>query len=110
MALPVVSSATLNASTFSNKGGVLDTTGSAIINLGTGATLAFSDSSAIDWTGGTLNITGPFVSGISIRFGTTGNALTVDQLAKISATGCYKFTLDSNGYLKAQRGTMIMFQ
>jgi len=105
-----IASATLNASTFSNKGGVLDTTGSAIINLGTGATLAFSDSSAIDWTGGTLNITGPFVSGISIRFGTTGNALTVDQLAKISATGCYKFTLDSNGYLKAQRGTMIMFQ
>lgn len=105
-----IGSATLNAGTYSNKGGTLDVAGSSIINLGTGCSLAFSDSSAIDWAGGTLALTGRFVSGSSLRFGTTSNGLTDVQLAKISATGCYKFTLDSNGYLKAQRGTLIMFQ
>jgi autotransporter-associated beta strand protein len=104
-----IGSATLNAGIYSNKGGTLDPTGSAVINLGAGGTLAFSDSSAIDWTGGALAITGPFVSGSSLRFGTTSNGLTADQLAKISCTGYYKFTLDTNGYLKAQTGTLIMF-
>ena len=105
-----IGSATLNAGTYSNKGGTLDVSGSSIINLGSGCSLAFSDSSEIDWGGGTLALTGRFVSGSSLRFGTTSNGLTDVQLAKISAAGYYKFTLDSNGYLKAQTGTLIMFQ
>lgn len=105
-----IGSATLDAGTYSNKLGTLDAAATAVINLDAGATLAFADSSAIDWTGGTLKITGLFVTGVSIRFGTTVNGLTAAQLAKISAPGCFKFTLDANGYLKAQRGTLIMFQ
>lgn len=103
-------SATLDAGTYSNQAGTLDVAGSAVIKLGTGATLAFADSSAIDWAGGTLTLTGRFISGSSLRFGTNANGLTADQLAKISAAGYYKFTLDASGYLKAQTGTLIMFQ
>ena len=91
-----IGNATLDAATFTNTGGTLAVTGGATINLGTGATLAFADSSAISWTG-TLAITGTFVSGVSLRFGTTGGGLTTAQLALISGLGTV--SLDANGYL-----------
>lgn len=96
-----IGNATLDASTFTDTVGTLDLTSTARINLGTGAALAFANSSAIDWTGGTLSLTGTFVSGASIRFGTTGSGLTPAQLALISATGFTSFGLDANGYLTA---------
>jgi autotransporter-associated beta strand protein len=86
---------------FANTVGTLDATSSATINVGAGATLAFADSSAIDWTGGALNLTGTFVSGASLRFGTGSGGLTSDQLALISATGFGSFAVDANGYLTA---------
>lgn len=96
-----IGNATLNAATFSNSLGTLDVTSTAKINLGAGAALAFADSSAVDWTGGTLSITGTFVSGSSLRFGTSSTALTATQLAKISAAGITSFSLNSSGYLIA---------
>jgi len=79
--------------------GTLDVTAAATLNLGAGSTLAFADSSAINWSGGTLNLTGTFVSGTSLRFGTTNAGLTPTQLSQISATGVTSFALDANGYL-----------
>lgn len=94
---------TLDAATFTDLLGTLDVTAGATINLGAGAALAFADSSdpGLAWTGGTLTITGTFVSGASLRFGTSDTGLTDDQLALISAVGFSGFDLDANGYLIA---------
>jgi autotransporter-associated beta strand protein len=96
--------ATLNAETYTDTVGTLDVTGSATINLGSGAALAFADSSAVgggNWSG-TLNLTGTFVPGASLRFGDgTGTGLTATQLDAISASGWTDFSLDANGYLIA---------
>lgn len=81
--------------------GTLDVTAAATINLGTGATLAFANSSAIDWAGGTLAISGNFVSGSSLRFGTDQTGLTSTQLGQIAIAGLSNFALDANGYLTA---------
>jgi autotransporter-associated beta strand protein len=100
-----IGAATLNAVTFTDTVGTLDPTGAATINLGAGATLAFADSSAVDWTGGTLNITGTFVSGTSMRFGGTIGTLTSTQLSSITSNGYSSFNLDENGYLTATPNT-----
>jgi len=94
-----IATATLDAATFTDTVGTLDATGNATINLGTGAALAFADSSAIDWTGGTLNLTGTFVPAVSLRFGTTNAGLTPAQLLLITATGYSNFMLTEEGYL-----------
>jgi fibronectin-binding autotransporter adhesin len=88
---------------FGDTVGTLDPTAGATINLGSGATLAFAASNLIDWTDGTLNITGNFVSGSSLRFGdnVTQPGLTGDQLNKISAAGFTGFALDADGFLTA---------
>lgn len=78
----------------------LPTAGTVTINLGTGAKVAFATGSPA-WTATTLNITGAFVSGSSLRFGITSSGLSGAQLAKITATGFSDFALDSNGYLPA---------
>ncbi|MBL9117010.1 MAG: autotransporter-associated beta strand repeat-containing protein [Verrucomicrobiaceae bacterium] len=95
-----IGAATLNADTFTDTTGTLNVTAAATINLGAGAALAFADSSAIEWSG-TLAITGTFVSGSSLRFGTSSTALTATQLGKISGMGYANFALDANGYLTA---------
>jgi hypothetical protein len=77
----------------------LDVTNTARINLSAGASLEFADSSGVDWTGGTLTISGVFISGSSLRFGTDTNGLTASQLALISAPSVGPFTLNSSGYL-----------
>jgi autotransporter-associated beta strand protein len=94
-----IGSATLDATTFTDTLGTLDVTATSVINLGSGAALSFADSSAIDWTGGTLAITGTFVSGSSLRFGTTASGLTATQLGRISGGGFTSFSLDSGGFL-----------
>ena len=97
-----IGNATLDVVTFSDSTGTLDVTATtAKINLGTGAVLTFANSSAIDWTGGSLNITGTFVPGVSLRFGTTSGGLTPTQLALISAPGFGSFVLNATGYLTA---------
>jgi fibronectin-binding autotransporter adhesin len=96
-----IGNATLNAATFTDTAGTLDVTSTAKINLGAGAALAFADSSAVNWTGGSLEITGTFVSGSSLRFGTTAGGLTDDQLLLITADGFTGFDLNAGGYLIA---------
>jgi autotransporter-associated beta strand protein len=102
-----IGTAALDAATFADTTGTLDVTAAATIHLGPGASLAFSSSSGIGggiWAG-TLSITGSFVSGSSIRFGSSGTALTNAQLLKISAPGFFNFRLDADGYLIATPGS-----
>jgi len=104
----VIANATLNLSAnVKDTAGTLDVTNAASkINLGSGATLAFADSSAVSWTGGALNITGIFSSGSSIRFGTTSGGLLPAQLAVISVngTGVGTYTLNGSGFLVSPGG------
>jgi fibronectin-binding autotransporter adhesin len=94
-----IGAATLDAATFADTAGTLDiTAATSTINLGSGAALAFADSSAIDWTGGTLNITGT-LGATSLRFGNTSGGLTAIQLGKITSTGFSSFILSETGYL-----------
>jgi autotransporter-associated beta strand protein len=98
-----IGTATLDMDTRKSTAGTLDVTGSAVINLGTGATLAFADSKSVEWTGGTLNITG-ILRTTSLRFGDSADGLTSGpggQLAKISVngSGLGTYILDANGYL-----------
>jgi hypothetical protein len=79
----------------------LDVTATGAIQLGSGAQIAFADSSAVDWTGGTLAVSGSFISGSSIRFGTTSAGLTATQLGLISGFGFTNFALNAEGYLTA---------
>ena len=79
----------------------LDVTATGTLQLGTGAQIAFADSSAVDWTGGTLAIAGSFVSGSSVRFGTTSAGLTATQLGLISGSDFTNFALNAEGYLTA---------
>jgi len=107
-----IGNATLDAATFDDTVGTLDPSGSAVINLGSGANLAFAASNAVDWTGGALNITGTFVPGNganpgvstnpgSLRFGTSNAGLSVGQLSQITASGWTNFGLDAYGFLTA---------
>ena len=91
-----IATATLDAATFSATAGTLAVTGNSTIHLGSGATLAFAGSSAIPWSG-TLVLSGTFVSGVSLRFGTTSSGLASSQLALI--TGLGTLSLDGNGFL-----------
>jgi len=107
-----LSDGTLAVGSYSNAVSTLTLSGAATIDLddGTGH-LGFADSHAVGWTGGsTLTITGTFVPGLSLRFGTTSGGLTADQLALISAVGFSDFSLTSNGYLTATRGTVFRFR
>ncbi len=94
-----IGASTLDADTRTDTVGTLDVSAAATIRLGNGAALAFADSSTVDWSGGTLAITGTFVSGSSLRFGITSSGLTSAQLAQISALGVTSFTLNASGYL-----------
>ena len=104
-----IGTATLaTAASVSDTVGTLETNAAATIQIGSGSTLAFADSSAIDWNDipGTLNITGTFVPATpgnpgSLRFGITNTGLTAIQLGKITAAGFTDFGLDADGYLTA---------
>jgi len=93
---------TLSAATAGTEAaGTLAVTGAATINLAAGAKIEFADSNGT-WSG-TLNLTG-FVSGSSLKFGTSNAGLSVSQLGQISATGFTGFALDTNGFLTATGG------
>lgn len=115
-----IGAATLDADTRTDTAGTLDVTNAnSVINLGTGAALAFANSSGVTsgvWAGA-LSITGTFVAGNdvdpglgvnpgSIRFGTDNTGLSTSQLAAISVngSGAGTYTLDAFGYLKPSGG------
>ncbi len=67
-----------------------------------GARVTFADSSTVEWTGEKLLVSGDW-SKRTFRVGTTGDALTADQLAKIKAVRAdgteRSVRLSSDGYL-----------
>ena len=93
-----IGDATLVAGSFSESAGTLGISGAATLQLQAGSALSFANSSGIQWSG-TLELTGSFTSGSSLRFGTGANGLTPAQLAAITRTGFTSFSLDSQGYL-----------
>jgi fibronectin-binding autotransporter adhesin len=86
---------------FSDTLGTLDLNANSGLSIGAGASLFFADSSVLDWGSFTLSIGGSFVSGSSIKFGSSSSALTAGQLAQISSTGFTNFGLDAGGFLTA---------
>ncbi len=87
---------------FTNTAGTLDVTGSAVINLGNAASkIAFADNGALLTWAGTLNFTGTFVPGASVRFGTDASGITTGQLNRITVNGSGTYRLDPAGYLIA---------
>jgi autotransporter-associated beta strand protein len=85
------------ANSTTNSVSTLDVTGAATINLGTGAQLAFTGGT-VTWAG-TLDITGTFVSGSSLNFGSS-SGLSPAQLGAITLNGNpATFTLNGGGFL-----------
>ena len=83
--------------------GTLDLDGAAKLDFGTvvgSAAAAFSSSSALNWTAGTLTING-FVTGITtLRFGSNASSLSAPQLSSIHFTGFSSGArIDSLGYV-----------
>jgi fibronectin-binding autotransporter adhesin len=86
-------------SAFSQTLGTLNLSASSTLDLSTGGTFAFANSSALSssWTG-TLSIIGTFAEGASVRFGTNDLALTSGQLSQITINGIAA-SINSSGYL-----------
>lgn len=94
-----IDNATLDAATAGSEvAGTLAVTGAATIHLASGAKIEFDDSNGT-WAG-TLNITGSFVSGSSLKFANSAG-LSPAQLSQISAAGFSDFALDASGFLTA---------
>jgi len=108
----MASGTTFNANGVSETVGTLLLTGSATLDLGAGGsnTLAFANSSALDWSTFTLTINN--WSGTNfLKFGTDENGLTAGQLANINFTGYGTgATIDASGIVTAipEPGTWIM--
>ena len=86
--------------------------GNATIAADAGANVSFDDSSDQEWTAGvTLDIAKPLPSH-TIRFGTSKNALTAEQLEQMTYDGkSGKLSLDDDGYLCAPGdGTVVLFR
>ncbi|HEY9248480.1 MAG TPA: autotransporter-associated beta strand repeat-containing protein [Rariglobus sp.] len=96
----VLTGGTLAVGSFNDSVGTLSLTGNASITLGEGGVFTFLDSHLIDWGTNTLSISGTFVDGVSIRFGSDGTGLTAEQLALISINGVAA-SLNSSGFLVA---------
>jgi len=97
-----IGSGTLDAATAGTEdAGTLAVTGAATINFASGAKIEFNDSNGT-WSG-TLNLTG-FVSGSSLKFGSSNTGLSASQLSQISAAGFTGFALDASGFLTATGG------
>ena len=87
---------------FTDTAGILNVAGSAVINLGNAASkISFADNGALLTWAGTLNLTGTFVPGASVRFGTDASGLTTNQLSRITVNGSGTYKLDPAGYLIA---------
>ena len=85
---------------FTETTGRLDAIGAATLHLANGSSaIAFADNGDLLAWSGTLNITGTFVSGTSLRFGTDASGLTGGQLARITVDGSGSYTLNATGYL-----------
>ena len=90
-----------NVDTFTETLGALDLNGTGgSLTLGSGGFFIFSDSSAESWSG-SLNVVGSFLSGTSLRFGTSSGGLTSSQLASIAIAGFSNVGINGTGFLTA---------
>jgi autotransporter-associated beta strand protein len=89
---------TLDVGTFTDTVGTLTLSGNSAITLGSGGAFVFADSSAISWGSNTLSISGTFLDGVSIRFGSTSGGLTSTQLSLITINGLGA-SINSSGFL-----------
>jgi autotransporter-associated beta strand protein len=107
-----ISGATLHAGISINSAGTLGVTfggtGPSKIIFGSGAALAFANSTALIWTD-FLQLGGNFVSGVSLRVGTTSSGLTPSQLQRIIAPGFAGFGLNAQGYVTATAYTVANY-
>jgi fibronectin-binding autotransporter adhesin len=95
----ILNGGTLKSNAFTNAfTGTLDLDANSIINLNGGGIFTFADSTSAVWGANTLSITGTFVDGVSIRFGTSAAGLAVGQLANININGSAAM-IDSSGFL-----------
>ena len=77
--------------------GRLSLSASSTLELLSGGSFVFADTSGMAWTGN-LSIIGTFTDGASIRFGTTGSGLTTTQLNQITINGSTA-SINSSGFL-----------
>ena len=78
------------------------------ITLGEGATLSFADSSAAVWDTNKVVVTG--FAEKSIRFGTSAQALTGEQLNRLRTSEGKRLYMDDDGYLTRQIGMTIFIR
>ena len=88
---------TLDAGASTNAVGTLAVISNSTLAVSAGAELAFADSSALDWGGHRLTVTGA-TAAHTLRFGTDGNGLASEQVKQIRWDGS-RVKLDANGYL-----------
>ena len=82
--------------------GTLQLTGNSGLDLGKGGRVIFADSSDLSWSPeAILSVTGTFVSGHSLRFGTRSTGLSRVQLNQISIAGFTIDYIDANGFVIA---------
>ena len=98
----VLAGGTFDLGGFTETLGTLQLTASSGLNLGSGGTVIFGDSSGVSWTNGTsLSVTGTFVTGSSLQFGNSKSGLTDTQLGLINIAGFHNFSLNNSGFLMA---------
>ncbi|MCU0793924.1 MAG: autotransporter-associated beta strand repeat-containing protein [Opitutaceae bacterium] len=96
----ILGDATLGAGAFAETAGPLAVVGDATLDFSSGSALAFAPSAGSDWSGGLLDLTGGFVSGSSLRFGSDASGLTAGQLLRISINGrAAHLALNASGHL-----------
>lgn len=95
-----------------NTAGRLWVNSSGTLKVADGGSVAFEDSSSADWAipdGAKCQIDADLSKG-AVRFGTTGNALTQQQLARLRH-GKVRVKLDANGYLRDNiKGTSLVIR
>ena len=86
-----------DAGCYTNAVGALSVISNSTLAVSAGAELSFGNSSALDWGGNHLVITGA-AAAHTLRFGTDANGLTAAQVKRIRWNGS-RAKLDANGYL-----------
>lgn len=87
------------AAGFTETLGALDLDANGVINLaGTNSQFVFASSLGQDWASSTLSITGTFLDGFSVGFGSQ-TGLSSGQLAAITVNGASGWGLNSSGFL-----------
>lgn len=100
---PVLNGGTLDLNDFSDTVGTLDLNANSFLALGSSGlnSISFANSSATDWGSSTLSISGTFVSGASVRFGSDATGLGSGQLTNILIDGFNNVGIDGAGWLTA---------